>query len=39
MSSNLLKDDEKAMQFWNADKNDKNLLDTLTTGSKKVVWW
>ena len=37
--SNLLKDDEKSMQFWNADRNDKNLLDTLTIGSKKVVWW
>ncbi|MDY5058894.1 MAG: zinc-ribbon domain-containing protein [Bacilli bacterium] len=37
--SNLLRDDEKSIKYWNADRNDKNLLDTLTIGSKKVVWW
>ena len=37
--SNLLKNNKKLVNFWNYNKNNNALLDTLTNQSNKKVWW
>ena len=35
----LLKDNLEVMKYWDYDKNDNSILDKVSTGSNKVVWW
>ena len=37
--SKLLKDDSKLINQWNYKKNNNSILETVTTGSGKKVWW
>ena len=37
--SNLLKDNKEIMKFWNYDKNDNDILTSLTVKNNKKVWW
>lgn len=37
--SNLLKDNKEIMKYWDYEKNDNDLLNKITIGSQKLVWW
>lgn len=37
--SNLLKDNKEIMKYWDYEKNDNDLLNKITVGSQKLVWW
>ena len=36
---NLLKNNKEIMKYWDYEKNDNDLLNKITTGSQKLVWW